>query len=62
MLNGTRKPHYAMSLRLKPRMGKLLEVLSEKLDMDKTTLIVVALQEYAEKKGVPMPTEEEAAK
>ena len=59
MLNGQRKPHYAMSLRLKPSMGKLLDSLAMKTSMDKTTVIVMALQDLAERKGVPIPTEEE---
>jgi antitoxin component of RelBE/YafQ-DinJ toxin-antitoxin module len=54
-----RKPHFAMSLRLKPTMGQLLETLCARMSLDKTTVVALGLQALAEQKGIPIPTEEE---
>jgi hypothetical protein len=58
MIDRTRKPHYAMTLRLKPTMGQLLETLAGRMSLDKTTVVMLGLQALAEQKGVPIPTEE----
>lgn len=47
-----RTDHYAMSLRVKPNIGRLLEDTARKMGMSKTAVIVAALHDYARKVGV----------
>jgi hypothetical protein len=56
-----RKAHFAMSLRLKPAMGQLLETMSARMSLDKTTVVQLGLIALAEQKGIAIPTEEEVA-
>jgi len=41
-----------MSLRLKPSTGKLLDQLSEKMGLNKTSVITVSLRELAKREGI----------
>ena len=59
MAEENRKAHFMMSLRLRPSMGTLLESLSRQMSIPKTNVIALALQELAERRGVPIPTDEE---
>jgi hypothetical protein len=45
--------HYAMSLRLKPFTGTLLEDLAKRMQINKTAVITTALRELAKREGVP---------
>lgn len=56
MIDRPRKAHVAMCLRLKPHMGQLLETLSDRMSLDKTTVVMLGLQALAEQKGIPIPT------
>lgn len=55
MMDRPRKPHYSMTLRLKPTMGELLETLARRKSLDKTTVIALGLQALAMQEGVPIP-------
>lgn len=48
-----RSPHYAMTLRVKPTVGRLLEDVAAKTGYTKTTVLVMALRDLARKEGVP---------
>lgn len=51
-MSDARKEHYAMSLRLKLNIGQLLEDVANKTGYSKTTVITIALREYAKREGV----------
>lgn|GEM_PF-5822551 len=51
-MDTSRSPHVAMSLRLKPSTGKLLDQLSEKMGLNKTSVITVSLRELAKREGI----------
>ena len=51
-MDTNRSPHVALSLRLKPSLGLLLEDTSKKMGISKTAVLAVALRELAKKEGV----------
>lgn len=52
-------PHYAMTLRVKPTIGRLLEDVAKKTSMNKTSVLVMALRDLARKEGVTEREDEE---
>jgi hypothetical protein len=54
-----RRAHFNMSLRMTPANGKLLEALAKKRGYSKTQVLVMAMQDLAEKWGVPIPEDRE---
>lgn len=55
----SREPHFAMSLRLKPATGRLLEQVAKEMGLNKTSVIVVALHDLARSRGITVPQDEE---
>jgi antitoxin component of RelBE/YafQ-DinJ toxin-antitoxin module len=53
-------PHYAITLRLKPSVGQLLEDISRQMGITKTAAVSVALRQLAQRENIPVPTEEGA--
>ena len=53
MSEESRQPHYAVTLRLKPHIGQLLEDVALKTGQSKTSVIVSAIRAYARQEGVP---------
>ena len=45
-------PHYGLTLRVKPGIGELIEELSKKTGLSKTSVIVNAVRLYAKHEGV----------
>lgn len=58
-MDNKRLPHYALSLRLKPSIYRILEEASKKTGLSKTAVIVVAIREYAKKEGISVEDEAE---
>lgn len=57
------KPHVALTLRLKPSMGALLDATADKMGVSKTAVLTLALRDLAKREGVQVREEdaEEAA-
>ena len=49
--------HFAMSLRLKPATGQLLEDMAKQMDTSKTAVITRALRELARREGIEVKEE-----
>jgi predicted transcriptional regulator len=57
MPDGRYRPHYALTLRLKPSIGRMLEETANKMGMSKTAVLTIALRELAKKEGVQVEEE-----
>ena len=53
-----RLPHYNMPFRVKPHIGRLLETVASRKGLSKTSVLVVALTEYAKREGIEIPSED----
>ncbi len=43
---------YPTSFRLPPKVKQLIKIIAEKLEISQTTVIVVAIREYAKKENI----------
>jgi hypothetical protein len=50
---GRHAPHWSMTLRLTPAIGRMLEEPAERMGVSKTAAAVNAIRDRAKKEGVP---------